>query len=130
VLEREQKDGKTTWWTGLSGPLFKNEYANAEKGQLKFTGLTDEGETKYNEYLEHAKAARKNAVMRQFEKDHLVWYKNKHGIIASDYESEMARRANLNATAGIAQDTQEEMDYDDSHLFDKSDEDSDGSDDE
>ena len=124
------KDGKTTYWVGLSGDKFKNDYATADQGQLKYTGLTDEGENQFQQYLEQVQNARRSAVKRQFEKDHLVWYKAKHGIVASDYESEMTRRANLNPKAGIAHDTQEELEYDDSHLFDNDSEESDASDDE
>lgn len=106
------------------GPLFKNEYATADKGQLNYTGLTEDGENQYKQYLTQVRAARKDPVKRQFEKDHLVWYKNKHGIVMADYESEMVRRANLNPKDGVAQDTNEELEYNDKHLFEDSDGDS------
>lgn len=128
VLETEVKDGKTRKWAGLVGPLFKNEYATAELGQLKFTGLTDDGEIQYNQYLTEVRAARKDPVKRKFERDHLEWYKTKHGIVASTYEAEMTRRANLNPIAGVARDTAEEMEFDDSYLFGGKDDEGSGSD--
>ena len=130
VLETETKNGKTTRWAGLSGPLLKNEHAQADIGQLKFAGLTDAGEIQYNQHLETVRNARKDAVKKAFERAHLTWYKDKHGIVMNDYESEMIRRANANPKAGIAQDTPQELEYDDKHLFDDSDGDADGSDDE
>lgn len=120
-------DGKTKKWAGCVGPLFKNDYASADNGQLKFTGLTNEGETQYYEYLTQVREARADPDKRKFERDHLTWYKAKHGIVMSTYEEEMVRRANLNPVAGIANDTAEELQYSDKHLFPESDAESSGS---
>jgi len=117
VLESEVKDGKTLKWAGCVGPLFKNEFASAQNGQLKFTGLTTDGQTQYNQYLAQVREARADPDKRKFERDHLTWYKAKHGIVMSTYEEEMVRRANLNPVAGIATDTAEELQYSDKHLF-------------
>lgn len=120
-------DGKTKKWAGCVGPLFKNDYASADNGQLKFTGLTNEGETQYYEYLTQVREARADPDKKKFERDHLTWYKAKHGIVMSTYEEEMVRRANLNPVAGIANDTAEELQYSDKHLFPESDAESSGS---
>ena len=127
VLESEVKDGKTRKWAGCVGPLFKNDFASADNGQLKFTGLTNDGETQYYEYLTQVREARADPDKRKFERDHLTWYKAKHGIVMSTYEEEMVRRANLSPVAGIANDTAEELQYSDKHLFPESDAESSGS---
>jgi hypothetical protein len=127
VLESVVTDGKTKKWAGCVGPLFKNDYASADNGQLKFTGLTNEGETQYYEYLTQVREARADPDKKKFERDHLTWYKAKHGIVMSTYEEEMVRRANLNPVAGIANDTAEELQHSDKHLFPESDAESSGS---
>ena len=127
VLESVVTDGKTKKWAGCVGPLFKNDYASADNGQLKFTGLTNDGETQYYEYLTQVREARAHPDKKKFERDHLTWYKAKHGIVMSTYEEEMVRRANLNPVAGIANDTAEELQYSDKHLFPESDAESSGS---
>jgi hypothetical protein len=127
VLESVVTDGKTKKWADCVGPLFKNDFASADNGQLKFTGLTNEGETQYYEYLTQVREARADPDKRKFERDHLTWYKAKHGIVMSTYEEEMVRRANLNPVAGIANDTAEELQYSDKHLFPESDAESSGS---
>lgn len=126
VLSTDVKDGKTRKWAGTVGPLFKNTYASAEKGQLKFTGLTEDGQNKYDEYLEQVRQARQDPIKRKFERDHLTWYKAKHGIVLNDYEAEMERRNNLTVKVGIARDKPEEENYDGDYLFSDSDGDDDG----
>lgn len=123
VVLEEGFDKHNKWrkWAALSGPLFKNEYAKAEYGQQKFTGLTELGDQQFEQYLADVRAARKDKDKRQFEKDHLAWYKQQNNIECSSYEAEMARRAQANAKEGIAKDTEEEKKFDDSLLFGVSD---------
>jgi len=114
---------KTDCWAATIGDIFKNPYALATSGQQHFTGLTDEGELQYNEYLAEVIAARKDPVKRKFEKDHLAHYKTENGLQGDTYEDEIARRAMANPTAGIAQDTQEELEWSDRELYSNEEED-------
>ena len=115
---------KTDCWAAAIGDIFKNPYALATSGQQHFTGLTDEGELQYNEYLADVIAARADPVKRKFEKDHLAHYKAENNIQGATYEEEIARRNMANPTAGIAQDTAEELAWSDRELYgDESEED-------
>ena len=114
---------KTDCWAATIGDIFKNPYALATSGQQHFTGLTDEGEVQYNEYLAEVIAARADPVKRKFEKDHLAHYKAKNNIQGATYEEEIARRNMANPTAGIAQDTQEELLWSDRELYSDEEED-------
>jgi len=118
---------KTDCWAATIGDIFKNPYALATSGQQHFTGLTDDGELQYNEYLANVKAARADPIKRKFEKDHLAHLKTEMGIQCATYEDEIARRNMANPTAGIAQDTAEELAWSDRELYseDKSDKESD-----
>ena len=120
------KDGKDRKWAGCVGPLFKNTYALAKKGQLKFTGLTQDGQTECDECPEQVQQARKDPIKRKFERDHLAWCKAKHGIVLNDCEAEMERRNNLTVKGGIARDKPEEENYDGDYFFSDSDGDDDG----
>jgi len=102
---------KTDCWAAAIGDIFNNPYALATSGQQHFTGLTDEGEDQHKEHLADVIAVRADPVKRKFEKDHLAWLKTKMGIQCATYEDEIARRNMANPTAGIAQDTQEELDW-------------------
>ena len=108
---------KTDCWAATIGDIFKNPYALATSGQQHFTGLTDDGELQYNEYLADVKAARADPVKRKFEKDHLAHYKAQNNIQCATYEEETARRNMANPTAGIAQDTAEELAWSDRELY-------------
>ena len=68
VLHTNVKDGKTRKWAGAVGPLFKNVYASAEKGQLKFTGLTQDGQDQHNDYLTQVRQARKDPTKCKFKR--------------------------------------------------------------
>ena len=121
LQEGPDRRGKMRQWAALSGPLFKNEYAKAEYGQQKFTGLTDLGDQQFEAYVQLNRDARADKDKRQFEKDHLAWFKQENGIECSTYEAEMARRSQAAAKADIAKDTEEEKKFDDSLLFGHSD---------
>ena len=108
---------KTDCWAAAIGDIFKNPYALATSGQQHFTGLTDEGELQYNEHLADVIAARADPVKRKFEKDHLAHFKVANNIQCATYEEETARRNMANPTAGIAQDTAEELAWSDRELY-------------
>jgi len=114
---------KTDCWAAAVGDIFNNPYALATSGQQQFTGLTDDGEAQHNEHLAEVKAARADPAKRKFEKDHLAWLKTKMGIQCATCEDEIARRNMENPTAGIAQDTQEELDWSDRELYSDEEED-------
>jgi len=117
---------KTDCWAATIGDIFNDPYALATSGQQHFTGLTDDGELQHNEHLAEVIAARADPAKRKFEKDHLAWLKPQMDIQCATYEDEIARRNRANPTAGIAQDTQEELDWSDRELH--SDEEDDESD--
>jgi len=123
VVLQEGFDKQNKWrkWAALSGPLFKNECANAEHGQQKFTGLTELGDQQFKQHLADVRAAQKDKEKHKFKKDHLAWCKEQNNIERSSCEAEMARRAQANAKEGIAKDTEEEKKFDDSLLFGVSD---------
>jgi len=114
---------KTDCWAAATGDIFNNPYALATSGQQHFTGLTDDGEDQYKEYMADVIAARADPVKRKFEKDHLAWLKSQMDIQCATYEDEIARRNMANPTAGIAQDTQEELDWSDRELYSDEEED-------
>jgi len=118
---------KTDCWAAAIGDIFNNPYALVTNGQQHFTGLTDEGELQCKEYLANVIAARADPAKRKFEKDHLAFLKTEMGIQCATYEDEIARRNMANPTAGIAQDTAEELAWSDRDLCsdDESDEESD-----
>jgi len=95
----------------------------ATSGQQHFTGLTDDGEEQYKEYLAEVIAAHKDPVKRKFEKDHLAWLKPQMDIQCATYKDEIARRNMANPMAGITQDTQEELDWSDRDLYSDEEED-------
>jgi len=95
----------------------------ATSGQQHFTGLTDEGEDQHKEHLADVIAARADPAKRKFNKDHVAWLKTKMGIQCATYEDEIARRNMANPTAGITQDTQEELDWSDRELHSDDEED-------
>jgi len=114
---------KTDCWAAAIGDIFNNPYALATSGQQHFAGLTDEGEDQCKEYLADVIAARADPVKRKFEKDHLAHLKTEMGIQCATYEDEIAHRNMANPTAGIAQDTQEELDWSDRELYSDEEED-------
>ena len=116
-------------WAGLYGDIFKNEYAKAESGQQKWTGLKEEGVEQYEAYLLASRTARVDKTKRAFEEAHLAWYKAKHDLQCDTYDQEVARRARANAAEGIAKDTEDDLKFDDSIFFGESDGDDSGIDD-
>jgi len=107
---------KTDCWASAIGDIFIDPYALATSGQQPHAGLTDDGEVQHKEHLANVKAARADPVKRKFEKDHLAHLKTKMGIQCATCEDEITRRNMANPTAGIAQDTQEELDWSDREL--------------
>jgi len=85
--------------------------------------LTDDGEEQYNEYLAAMIEPRKDPVKCKFEKDHFAWLKPQMDIQCATYEDEIARRNMTNPTAGIAQDTQEELAWSNLGLYSNEEED-------
>ena len=122
------KEGETTCWAATYGPIFKNPYTKATSGQQGYTGLTDKGEEKYDEYLAAVKIARDDKEKHKFEKDHLALMKVILDIKCSNYGEELKRRKASEPTAGIAQDKPEDKEWDPRSLY--SDDDEEESDDE
>ena len=101
----------------LYGPEFANAYAVTDAGQTKYTGLSAEGKSKYNEYLQLCKDARANKRKRELEVAHLDLYRTAHKIKCDSYELDEKRRKKNDPKAGLARDDDEEKKWDDSCLY-------------
>jgi len=106
----------------LSGAIFENAFATATNGQAEYTGLTDAGWTRFDNYVQENKEARLDNNKRKFERDHLVWQKTQMDIQCDDWLADKRRRGRAAAREGIAQDTAEELAFDEAALFTDSEE--------
>ena len=112
-------------WASTVGHIFKNDCFKATSGQQQHTGLTDDGETQYDEHLADNIEAREEPAKRRFDKDHLAWLKPQMDIQCASYEAEVERRTRADPTEGIAQDKEKDKVWDDSVYSDEEDDESD-----
>jgi hypothetical protein len=102
----------------LRGAEFVNLYAEQSKGKKKYTGLKDEGDLKFNDYLERSESARRNPEKRKLERDLLDLFRQQAGLQCATYELEQVRLTAPPAQEGLAKDTEEEANFDDTEYFD------------
>ena len=114
---RKEGTNKTECWAATYGDIFKNAYTDGCSGQQNFTGLTKLGNSRYQKYLEDVKKARKDPIKRKFEKDFLAWYQTQRDIQCSTYEDDCKRRNKKDPKDGIATDSKEDEEWNDSCLY-------------
>jgi len=124
LSEERHGHGHVKRWATLKGDIFINEYAKPTSGKQNFTGLTPEGQAQYDVYLEQSEAARADKDKRAIEKAHLNWLRPEMDIECDSYSLDLKRKNRKDGTEGIAQDTAEELAFDDTELFGESDSDS------
>lgn len=101
----------------MHGPIFENRFALSSGGQKEFTGLTLDGENQYKAYLLQVNEARADPVKVQFEKDHLAHCRGLWNIQLGNWEADERRRNRGTVQAGLAEESKEEAEFDDSGMF-------------
>jgi len=114
---KKEGTNKTECWAATYGDIFKNPYTDGCSGQQNFTGLTKQGNHQHNKYLADVKEARKDPTKRQFEKDFLKWFQGQLDIQCSTYEDDCKRRNKKDPKDGIATDSKEDEEWNDSCLY-------------
>ena len=112
----------------LSGPIFLNKFAKTTMGQSEYTGLTEEGATQYETYLNAVIEARKDPDKRQFEKDHLEYQKTLMDIECEDWHADEKRKSRGDPKEGIATDNLKDLEFNEADLFSSESEDDSDSD--
>jgi len=114
-----KKDGtnKIECWAAACGDIFKNPCTDGCGGQQNFTGLTEQGNRHCNKCLADVKEVRKDPIKRQFEKDFLKWFQGQRDIQCSTcHEDDCKRRNKKDPKDGIATDSKEDEEWNDSCL--------------